>query len=328
MIPPFTNPLVSIVVPVFNAKAYLDACMGSICSQDCRDIEVIVVNDGSTDESSELLAQWAARDARVIILTHPGNTNRGVAASRNCGLRRARGQYLWFVDADDRMRPGAISHLLSIARNRDADVVAFNGEVNGDGVGLRLVYRQPKPAHDLTGEAWLTLSCQQKECPHLVWLRFYRRAYLDACGLQFREGIVHEDIAWITEGDLRARRLVYSDAVLYQYLRNPQSITHDESDASLMRRAESLFDVVDQLRELNARVPMSAQTRTLLRAELVGQGLQVARLREHITDAAMCKRIDARLIRTNFWRALWKDATRFTRKRQLAQVMLREFLRR
>ena len=328
MIMSHTIPAVSIIIPVFNAKPYLDACLNSVCTQDCHDIEVIAVNDGSTDGGGALLTQWAARDARVIVLAHADNANRGVAASRNLGLQRARGKYLWFVDADDHVRPGAISHLLAIARDRNADVVAFNAEESGAGSASHHVYQKPKPANVVTGEAWVRLSCEQRECPHLVWLRFYRRAYLEECGLKFREGIVHEDIAWITEGDLRAQVFVYTDAVVYDYLHNPQSITRNESDASLMRRVESLFEVVEQLRELNQRVPMSDQTRTLLGAELVGQGLQVDRLRQHITDSAMHKRIDDRLKRTNFWRSLWKDATRLTRKRQLAQVMLREFLRR
>ena len=328
MTPPPNSLLVSIVVPVYNAKTYVDSFMAGLCAQDYRTIEVIAVNDGSTDSSADLLAQWAARDARVIVFSHPENANRGVAATRNLGLRHARGHYVWFVDVDDRVRPGAISHLLSIARDRSADVVAFNAEESGDGVAPRRVYQKPKPAHDLTGQAWVTLSCQQKECPHLVWLRFYRRAYLDECALRFREGIVHEDIAWITEGDLRAQRFVYTDTVLYDYLRNPQSITRDESNPSLMRRAESLFVVVEQLRDINLRVPMSDETRTLLRAELVGQGLQVDRLRQHITDTDQRARIEDRIKRTNFWRALWRDATRFTRKRQLAQVMLRDLLHR
>ncbi len=328
MTPPPNSLLVSIVVPVYNAQAYIDTCMVGLCNQDYRNIELIAINDGSIDASGDLLAQWVARDARVIALSHPENANRGVAATRNLGLRHARGHYVWFVDVDDRVRPGAISHLLSIARDRRADVVAFNAEESGDGVSPRRVYQKPKPANDLTGQAWVTLSCLQKECPHLVWLRFYRRAYLDECALQFREGIVHEDIAWITEGDLRAQRFVYIDTVLYDYLRNPQSITRDESNASLIRRAESLFVVVEQLREINLRVPMSDETRTLLRAELVGQGLQVNRLRQHLTDTALRKRIDDRIKRTNFWRALWQDATRLTRKRQLAQVMLRDFLHR
>ncbi len=324
MIPTLTNPLVSIVVPVFNAKDYVDACLDSLCTQDFHNIEVIAVNDGSTDGSGDLLVQRAAHDPRVIVLTHPGNSNRGVAASRNLGLNRARGAYLWFVDADDRVRPGAVSRLLGIAQERSADVVAFNAEESGAGLMPRHIYQKPKPVNNLTGEAWFALSCQQKECPHLVWLRFYRRAYLQECRLQFREGIVHEDIAWIIEGDLRARHFVYSESVLYDYLRKSQSITGSGSDTSLMRRAESMFDVVDQLRDINARLSLSAETRSLLRAEWVGQGLQVDRLRQDLTNPAMRKALDDRLKRTDFWRVLWKDATRLTRKRQLAQVMLRD----
>ena len=328
MIPSLTNPVVSIVVPVYNATAYLEACMHSLCTQDFAAIEIIAVDDGSTDGGATLLAQWAERDPRVKILSHPQQANRGVAATRNLGLAHARGEYLWFVDADDRVRPGAISHLLALAKASNADVVAFNAEDSGVGTAPHRVYQQPKPTTEMTGEAWVTLSCRQKEFPHLVWLRFYRRAFLEACGLRFHEGIVHEDVAWITESDLRAQRLVYSEAVLYDYARNAQSITGDESDASLLRRAEGLLVVVDQLRDINQRVPMSAETRKLLRAELVGQGLQVDRLRQHITDSCMRKRINDGVNQKDLWRTLWKDATRLTRKRQLAQVMLREWLQR
>ena len=325
MIPSPANPVVSIVVPVYNAVAYLDGCLNSLCTQDFTAIEIIAIDDGSTDEGAKLLAQWAERDARVKIFSHPQNANCGVAATRNLGLDHARGEYLWFVDADDRVRPGAISQLLAIAQAGNADVVAFNGEDSGGGSAPHSVYQQPKPTTEMTGEAWVALSCRQKEFPHLVWLRFYRRAYLISCRLRFLEGIVHEDIAWITEGDLRAQRLVYSEAVLYDYARNAQSITGDESDASLLRRAEGLLIVVDQLRDINQRVPMSAETRKLLRAELVGQGLQVDRLRQHITDSRMRKRINDGVKQKDLWRTLWKDATRLTRKRQLAQVMLREW---
>jgi glycosyltransferase involved in cell wall biosynthesis len=328
MTSPATHPAVSIVVPVYNAAAYLDACLDSLCSQDYRDLEVIAVNDGATDESGALLANWAARDARLTVLAHPGNANRGVAAARNLGLDHARGTHLWFVDADDRVRPGAVSQLMSVAEKQHIDVVAFNGEEIDEHGARSRVYKAPKPADEMAGEAWVNLSCRQKECPHLVWLRFYRIAYLRACGLRFREGIVHEDIAWITEGDLRAQHFLYTDAVLYDYLRNTQSITRDESDANLMRRAESLFEIVAQLRDINARVPMSTETRSLLSAELVGQGLQVDRLRQHLADPAIRQRLDARVKDTDFWRSLWKDATRFTRKRQLAQVMLRDLLHR
>jgi glycosyltransferase involved in cell wall biosynthesis len=330
MIPPLAHPFVSIVVPVYNASAYLEPCLDSLSTQDFRDFEIIVVNDGSTDDSAARISQWAARDSRVTVLSHADNANLGVAATRNLGLTHARGEFIWFVDADDRVRPGAISQLVAAANANanDIDVIAFNACESGPGIDTGRIYRQPKPSGRITGEEWVGLSCRQKECPHLVWLRFYRRAYLEEIGLRFRVGIVHEDIAWITEGDLRAKHFVYTDAVLYDYQRNAQSITGSGRDTSLLRRAEGLITVVEQLRDINNRVGMSNETRKLLRAELVGQGLQVDRLRQHITDSDLRKRIDDCVIRAGLWHALWKDATRLTRKRQLAQVMLREWWQR
>ncbi len=319
---------VSIIIPVYNAGASIDACLASISSQDCGDIEIIVVDDGSTDDSAAGLKVWAGRDPRLVILSHPQNANRGVAATRNLGLQHAHGDYIWFVDADDRVKPGAVANLLSMAKNHGSDIVAFNGDEFVLGVAVGRIYRQPKPLTVVTGEAWVKLSCEQKEFPHLVWLRFYRRAFLEACGLQFKEGIVHEDIGWITEGDLRAPRFIYIDRALYEYQRHEQSITGSSSETSLLRRAEGLLEVVAQLRDINLRVPMSVATRNLLRAELVGQGLQVDRLRQHIHTPERRQRIDQQIKAANLWRSLWRDATRLTRKRQLLQVMWREFIRR
>ena len=325
MIPPPAHPVVSIVVPVYNATVYLDACLESVCAQDFQRIEIIAIDDGSTDGSGEQLAKWATRDARIRVLSHPGNANRGVAATRNLGLQHLRGEYLWFVDADDRVRPGAISHLVDIADAQRADVIAFNAEETRDGFATRSVYQQPKPAGVVRGEEWVKLSCQQKESPHAVWLRFYRCAYLESCGMSFCAGNGHDDIPWITEGDLRAERFIYVDAVLYDYVRNTQSITGSASSRSLLRRAEGMLVVIDCLRDINQRVPMSDATRKLLRADLVGQGLQIDRLRQHITDPELRKQLNDQVEHKNLWRSLWSDATRLTRKRQLAQVMLREW---
>jgi glycosyltransferase involved in cell wall biosynthesis len=314
----------SIVVPVYNAARHLPAALDSVLAQDPRDIEVIAIDDGSTDGSEGMLAARAALDPRLVVVAHEGRRNRGVAASRNLGLRHARGEFLWFVDADDRIRPHAISALLACARSERADVVAFNGEECGGGLPNVPVYRQPKPQGVVTGETWVARGCRQKEWRHFLWLRFYRRAYLHACRLAFREGIVHEDIGWITEGDLRAARFAYLDRTLYEYVRTPDSLTRVETDAALMHRAESMFEVIGQLRDINRRCPMGEDTRRLLRAELVGQGIGVDRLRRRIADPSLRKQLGDRIRRERFWQLLWPDAVSFTRKRQLARILWRE----
>lgn len=318
------SPAVSVVVPVYNAERHLGACLGSILDQDQRDIELIAIDDGSSDRSNEILAGYAASDARLVALRHEGGINRGVAASRNLGLAAARGEYVCFVDADDTMRPHAICALLATARNELADVVAFNGEECGGGLPPVPIYRKPKPTGIMTGDAWVAWSCRQKEWRHYVWLRFYRREYLRSSGLAFRDDIVHEDIAWITEGDLCAHRFAYLDLVLYEYMRTPESLTRGETDARLMHRAESMFDVVGQLRDINLRCPMSEETRHLLRAELVGQGVNLDRLYRRIAEPSLRRRLRQRMVQERFWRLLWRDAVTLTRKRQLARILWRQ----
>ncbi len=317
-------PSVSIVVPAYNAAAHIQACLACISTQEQEGLEIIVADDGSTDATAAVLAGLTAQEPRLRVVTHADRGNHGVAATRNRAMAFAQGEYLWFVDADDRLRPGAIATLLAAARASNADVVAFNAVETGAGLPDNPIYRQEKTAHQVNGEAWLALCCRQKESRHYVWQRFYRRAYLQALGLQFREGIVHEDIAWITESDLRASRFSYVDAVLYEYVRNPASLTRVDGDAALLHRAESLVQVVRQLQDINRRCEMQPATRRLLQAELVGQGIQVDYLRRRIADGATRAVVSRLLALERFWRSLWPDAVTLTRKRQLLRIALRE----
>jgi glycosyltransferase involved in cell wall biosynthesis len=319
-----TAPSISVVIPVFNAAAHLPACLDSVLADTRPDLELVAVDDGSTDDSAAILAERAAHDPRVRIVRHQDGRNRGVAATRNLGLASARGEYVWFVDADDRVHCGAIDMLLDIAQGEHADVVAFNGEATSEGAPAARIHRAPKPEGAIAGEAWVALCCRQKEFRHYVWLRLYRRAYLASIGLAFREGIVHEDIAWITEGDLCAQRLVYVDRVLYDYVQTPASLTRAETDAKLLHRAESMLVVIAQLRDINARCAMAKATRGLLRAEIVGQAMQIDRLRRRLADPALRRGLDERLRRERFWGSLWPEAATFTRKRQLARILWRE----
>lgn len=317
-------PSVSIVVPAYNAAAHLPACVACISGQAQTGLEIIVADDGSTDATAAVLAGLAAQEPRLHVVTHADRGNHGVAATRNRAMAFAQGEYLWFVDADDRLRPGAIETVLAAARAGNADVVAFNAVETGAGLPDSPIYRQKKPARQVSGEEWLALCCGQKENRHYVWQRFYRRAYLQELGLQFREGIVHEDIAWITESDLRAKRFSYVDAVLYEYVRNPASLTRLESDTALLHRAASLVQVVRQLQDIVLRCDMHQSTRRLLQAELAGQGIQVDYLRRRIADGATRAVVSRLLAREHFWRSLWPDAVTLTRKRQLLQIVLRE----
>ena len=115
--------LVSVIVPVYNVVEYLDRCINSILSQTYTNLQVIVVDDGSSDGSSEKCDVWKEKDARVVVLH---KNNEGVAVARNCGLKMAKGEFITFVDADDYIKPEMYMTMLSWIKSNSCDA-AFAG---------------------------------------------------------------------------------------------------------------------------------------------------------------------------------------------------------
>lgn len=133
-----SRPLVSVVVPVYDAERHLDRCVASICAQDYENLEVLLVDDGSTDASGALCDEWAARDARVIAM-HEANA--GAAAARNAALDRARGEWVCLVDSDDVAEPALVGRLLEAAAGAGADI-AICGYRRIDEAGEELSRRE------------------------------------------------------------------------------------------------------------------------------------------------------------------------------------------
>ena len=115
-----TQPDISVIVPVYNAAATLDRCLGSLLHSRAQALEIICVNDGSTDDSASVLDTWAGKDPRIKVYTQ---ANAGVSAARNLGLQHVTGRYLAFVDADDEVTPDYLKNLLTAAEQHKADVV-------------------------------------------------------------------------------------------------------------------------------------------------------------------------------------------------------------
>ena len=124
------NGKISIIVPIYNARAYLLSCVESILTQEYGDLEVILVNDGSTDGSEVLCSELAEKDPRILFLTQP---NRGVSGARNLGLSHATGEYVMFVDSDDTIEPSFCAGMISAADATNADLV-IGGYTEDDGV--------------------------------------------------------------------------------------------------------------------------------------------------------------------------------------------------
>lgn len=115
-----TNPLVSIIVPVYNAQNSVARCLESICSQTYQELEIIVLNDGSTDDSLAVCNRFCAKDPRVTVVD---KENEGVSCTRNAGLVLAHGDYIQFVDSDDHLAPDFTQRMVTAAEQYDATLV-------------------------------------------------------------------------------------------------------------------------------------------------------------------------------------------------------------
>ena len=130
------NPAISIIVPVFNAAQYLQECLDSILSQSFNDFELILIDDGSTDNSLSICQSYERRDSRIKIISGP---NQGVSAARNKGLNVACGEWITFVDPDDWVEPTHVSTLYNAQKkNRDMDIFLFDYNYGIDNIHLKL----------------------------------------------------------------------------------------------------------------------------------------------------------------------------------------------
>lgn len=188
------QPIVSIIIPVYNAEKYLCDCLDSIVNQTLQDIEIICVDDKSTDNSLSVLEKWAEKDSRIRIIAQRENTRQGGA--RNVGMDCARGKYLWFIDADDYIDIDAVSYLVDKMESlKDVDLLSFNGD-------SFIVRDNTKIKTDIgcVNRTWpkerkLYLPKDRDLIPSKIegtcWSYFSKRAFIDQ--FRFRPSIFYED---------------------------------------------------------------------------------------------------------------------------------------
>ena len=213
---PENNPTVSIIVPVYNTASYLARCLISILSQTYQNLEIICVNDASTDSSADILSDFAQQDSRIRIITH--KTNQGLSAARNTGLDQMTGTYLTFVDSDDYIPPYAIETFLRVANESGQPVVISRtcslNHLPKMRNHFRRWYLEKTPHHAL-------LSAKRYQ--YSAWNKFFHAKVFS--GHRFIKGITYEDVPLITclLGDLNA--IACLNEPLYVYCQNEGSIT-------------------------------------------------------------------------------------------------------
>ena len=192
---------VSVILPIYNVAPYLDETFQSIIDQSLPDIEIIAVNDGSTDNSEEIIRKWQQQDSRIVLYSQE---NRGQSAARNLALKHSTGQYIYMMDSDDKLKDSdALQTCYDYAERNKADFIFFDGESFSE-EGVSRISRNTKRTHLVDedkaydGEYLLNLTLDTLTHNCVVWLLFIRKDYLDKIGLRFYEGIIHEDELYTT----------------------------------------------------------------------------------------------------------------------------------
>ena len=186
---------VSIIVPVYNTAPYLETALGSILSQSLTELEIIAVDDGSTDDSPRILKEMATRDPRLHVYTQP---NQGQSAARNTGLCHACGEFVYFFDSDDYLAPEALEACYRRATLEECDLLLFDASILNDAHPERtalLPYHRKGvvPAGTYTGVALLKQLMDLRKFSASPCLCFIRRSFLQSARLRFYPGIIHED---------------------------------------------------------------------------------------------------------------------------------------
>lgn len=257
------SPDVSLIIPVYNNAPYLDESLSSARAQTGVSLEIILIDDGSTDDSLSLIKAHAAEDPRIVVIPQ---ANQGVSAARNTGLDRASGKWIAFLDGDDWLAPGSLAEWHQQAEQGSLDCLLCNGfSFKTDPQAflatnpLAILRKQPWEA-TLTGAEWIAQSVKSREWPHYVWLQFCRRSVIEAAQLRFRRDMIHEDIPWTVQLALAARRLAFSRPPRYGYRRNPSSLTQSRDAAKVYHRIASYLKVAALLKTLAADQPPPVRT--------------------------------------------------------------------
>ena len=219
--------LVSIIIPVYNVEAYLEECVNSVLHQSYKNLEIILVDDGSTDKSSQLCDSFCKTDSRIRVIH---KSNGGVSSARNIGVDDATGDFVFFLDSDDKIFPNCMETLVSLARRYEGvDIVQGNVQIQ-DGT---------KPPYICVNEdsEYITDVKKLREglinsYPITSWNKLIKLSFLRENNIRFMEGIIHEDEMFRWSLHKFAETICFTKEITYWYRKDNDSSITNQKDCS------------------------------------------------------------------------------------------------
>ena len=209
----------SIIIPIYNVGDYISECLDSILHQSFKDLEVICVNDGSTDNSLDILNRYKESDNRVIIID---KANEGSGVARNYGLGVARGEYVYFVDADDILIDNALQIIVDTADAKKTDILIFGAYSYYDGKKKNGGYSANKLPWKYLNKVFSAQDIKRSifKFPSTAWTKLYRRDFLVKNNIKFQEIRAGQDQLLFFHSMIKAQRIALLPKNLYCYRKN------------------------------------------------------------------------------------------------------------
>ncbi len=247
-------PKISIIVPCYNAEKYLPKCLDSLINQTLKDIEIICVNDGSTDGSLSVLKDYAKKDSRIVIID---KENSGPGACRNIGIEKATGEFIQFVDSDDWIEPETCEVCYQKSLENDVDMVSFNANIVHSKKTTPLYYYNTKKEKLVSLEDMISLLFKS---PFHSWHFLFKKDFLTQHQIKYPEHIVLcEDVIFSLTCWIKAKKALLLPNLFYNYVQLNSSITHS---------TKHVFDIFNVIKELKKIISPLKKTYPQLEDEL------------------------------------------------------------
>ena len=242
--------LVSVIVPVYNVEKYLRKCIDSILAQTYKEFELILINDGSKDDSGKICDEYKKIDNRIIVIHQE---NGGLSNARNSGIRISQGDYIYFVDSDDYLESDALEKHVIYCEKYDLDISIADVNITTESGSKTKCSDFSIPEVIMTGEEYLAQRIKKQSYFIMVYMGMYKSSLIKNNNCYFMDGIVHEDEEWSPRILLSAEKVMLIPGRYYDYVQHPHSITKSQQK---VKNLESTFTICDKLYTFFHSVPL------------------------------------------------------------------------
>ena len=237
-----SKPLISIIVPVYNSAKYLPKCLDSIISQTYQNLEIILVNDGSTDNSERIINTYAKKDSRIKTITQK---NQGLSGARNTGIKKATGKYLTFIDSDDYIKPKMLEHFVSAINKTSADIVCCSFQEIYPNAKTTNFNRGHKE-QVFTAESALHAMLQENGFMVSTTMKLFPASFFKT--IKFPTGMLHEDVGTTYKLIMKASKITFIPYEDYVYVHHNDSIINtsfNNQKFDLIKLTDQMCDDID-----------------------------------------------------------------------------------